>query len=349
MNTTPSVEDRLRRTFQAVAGQPVVMAGMNGDPLAGSRRSPSPRRTGLLVAAVVVLVAALASVAFVYGPRSSAPGSHPPAAAGPGKAVAAFVPTSPTATSRQLADDAKVLTRRLRSRGDRGARAEVRGRSVVVVGGRRLGSSASSLVASGTVQFRPALCQSAPFTQPPSGVADGTVPAGCSSPQYSLEAPDLVVDSAIGTSNVASIPADPTLAAVPTSSPAYDESHPVDPVLVPLLGGGGERYLLGPAELNGSIVARASAQFQSPLWVVDVDLTSAGAVQWDELAQKYFHEMIGVDLDGQVISLPLTQPSQSSFTSFAGRVQISGSFTRQSAQALAAVLNSGPMATPLTS
>lgn len=219
---------------------------------------------------------------------------------------------------------------------------------MVVVGGRRLGSSASSLVASGTVQFRPALCQSAPFTQPPPGVADGSVPAGCSSPQYSLEAPTLVVDSAIGTSNVASIPADPTLAAVPTSSPAYDESHPTDPVLVPLLGDGGERYLLGPAELNGSIVARASAQFQSPLWVVDVDLTSAGAVQWDELAQKYFHEMIGVDLDGQAVSLPLTQPSQASFTSFAGRVQISGSFTRQSAQALAAVLNSGPLDTPLT-
>jgi preprotein translocase subunit SecD len=349
MTTTPSVEDRLRRAFQAVAEQPVVMAGMNGEPLSDARRPPSPRRTGLLVAAVVVLVAAVASVALVYGPRSSAPGSHPPAAGRHGGAVAAFVPTGPTATPRQLSEDAKVLTRRLRSRGDRGAHAEVRGGSVVVFGGTRLGASASTLGASGTLQFRPALCASAPFSEPPAGGAEGSVPTACSSPEYSLQATNLLVTAATGTSNIASIPLDPSLTTVPTSSPAYDESHPADPVLVPLLGDGGERYLLGPAELNGSIVARASAQFQSPLWVVDVDLTSAGAVQWDELAQKYFHEMIGVDLDGQVISLPLTQPSQSSFTSFAGRVQISGSFTRQSAQALAAVLNSGPMATPLTS
>ena len=136
MTTTPSVEDRLRRTFQAVAERPVVMAGVNGDPLSGGRRPPSGRRTGLLVAAVMVVVAAVASVALVYGPRSSTPRSHPPAASGPGRAVAAFVPTSPTATSRQLADDAKVLTRRLKSRGDRGAHAEVRGGSVVVFGGR---------------------------------------------------------------------------------------------------------------------------------------------------------------------------------------------------------------------
>ena len=174
------------------------------------------------------------------------------------------------------------------------------------------------------------------------------MPAGCSSPRYSLLAPDLVVTTDTGSSNIDSIPPDPALAAVPTSTPAYDESHPGDPVLVPLLGGGGERYLLGLSELNGSVVARASASFQSPNWVVNVDLTSAGSAQWDELTQKYFHEIIGIDLDGQLISAPLVQPSQSTFSSFAGKVQISGSFTRQSAQALAAELNSGPMATALT-
>jgi preprotein translocase subunit SecD len=48
-----------------------------------------------------------------------------------------------------------------------------------------------------------------------------------------------------------------------------------------------------------------------------------------------------------VVSDPLTLPSQATWTSFAGRVQISGSFTRQAAEELAASLDSGPFATPL--
>ncbi|MGH9017243.1 MAG: protein translocase subunit SecD [Acidimicrobiales bacterium] len=193
------------------------------------------------------------------------------------------------------------------------------------------------------LQFRPALAQAAPYTKPKAGTKLGPLPSGPSSSTYSLQAPTLTVDTATGNSNQSSIPDDPVLAAYKTSTAAYDDAHPHSAVLVPLAGGGGLRMLLGPSELNGTAVASATAQFQSPDWVVNATLTTKGAPAWDTLAQKYFHEIIGIDLDGQVISAPLTQPSAPSFTSFDGKVQISGSFTQSSASNLALDLNYGSL------
>ena len=47
------------------------------------------------------------------------------------------------------------------------------------------------------------------------------------------------------------------------------------------------------------------------------------------------------------MSAPLIEPSQSTFTSFGGRMQIGGDFNKLTADELAAVLNSGPLVTPL--
>lgn len=159
--------------------------------------------------------------------------------------------------------------------------------------------------------------------------------------------PTLIVDTSTGTSNIASIPLDPALTPYNSSSPAYNDGNPHKPVLIPLDDGGGERYLVGPSELSGSVVEATEAVFQSPNWVVNITLTGRGAVAWDTMAQKYFHEIIAIDLDGRIVSAPLTQPSQSSFISFAGRVQISGNFDQRSAQELAADLDSGPLAAAL--
>jgi preprotein translocase subunit SecD len=71
------------------------------------------------------------------------------------------------------------------------------------------------------------------------------------------------------------------------------------------------------------------------MWAVNLNLTSAGASQWDTMAKQQFHAIIGIDLDGQVISAPITQPTQQAPTSFNGQVQISGSFTEDQAKTLA--------------
>jgi preprotein translocase subunit SecD len=105
------------------------------------------------------------------------------------------------------------------------------------------------------------------------------------------------------------------------------------------------RYLLGPTGVPGTAIAPGSSQavFNTPSWVVDLNLTGSGSSQWDKLAQQQFHAYVAVDLDGDVYSAPLTLPTAATFTSFGGKVQISGSFTESQAKNLALVLNSGAL------
>jgi len=359
MTETDLIEQRLRRTFEAVAAQPVAPVFVGGGRRSGGGPGLSLRGTGLLITAVVALVVGVGAVALVYGPRSAGPGtaSPPPVAAGHGGGIATFVTTSPTASARRRAEDARILTRRLAAFGDRPDKAVVKGRSVVVVGGRRLRVPAAVLASTGTVLFRPVLCVSAPQTPPAPGISAVPLPgsSSCSAAVYSLRGPNLTVNPSTGASNEESIGRDPALAATPSSTPSYDETHPQSPVLVPIEAsgasaggrGGGGRYLLGPAELSGTAVASATTSFHSTQWVVDVDFTGSGATQWDAVARKNFHEIIAVDLDGRVVAAPLVESNQTAFTSFDGRLEVGGNLTERSAQTLAAVLDSGPLATPL--
>ena len=203
--------------------------------------------------------------------------------------------------------------------------------------------------------FRPVLCAAGPYTKPAKGAkAPGPLPSSCSSPQYSLQAPNLTVTPSSNapngySSNLSSIPPDPALSSYPSSSPLTDpSSYKNHAVLLPVSGThGSTRYLLGPAEMTGTAIASASAQFVNGQWVVDAKTTGAGAALWDKVAKQNFHEMIGMDLDGQVVSAPLTQPSQAAFSSFGGNIEISGSFTQSSAQTLALDLNYGALPVPL--
>jgi preprotein translocase subunit SecD len=101
--------------------------------------------------------------------------------------------------------------------------------------------------------------------------------------------------------------------------------------------------VLGPAGLTGTAVHSANAALVGGQWVVNLALTGEGATQWDTFAGQQFHQIIGIDLDAQVISAPITQPSQSAFTPFNGQVQISGNFTEDQAKSLATDLNYGAL------
>jgi preprotein translocase subunit SecD len=96
--------------------------------------------------------------------------------------------------------------------------------------------------------------------------------------------------------------------------------------------------------MTGTQIKSANALVTSTgLWTVNLNLTPTGATQWDALANAQFHAIIGIDLDAQVISAPLTQTSQQAFTSFNGQVQITGGFTESQAKALATELNFGAL------
>jgi preprotein translocase subunit SecD len=127
--------------------------------------------------------------------------------------------------------------------------------------------------------------------------------------------------------------------------PNYDKST----VLLPGLAAsgsanGGERYVLGPAQMTGHSIASATAtQNQTGQWVVDYTLTGPGSSLWDKVAQENFHQLLGIELDGVVYSAPIIQPTQSSFTSFDGKGEISGSLTQSDAQNLAQAMNFGAL------
>ena len=196
--------------------------------------------------------------------------------------------------------------------------------------------------------FRPVLCFAPPYektkgTKPP---APSAVPSSCSSSSYDLTAANLAINTSTG--EPTNQPGeDPTLAAYPTTTSDYDSSHPKSDVILPASadsGFKGLRYLLGPVGLTGSAIKSAQAGLnQTNAWVVDATLTGAGSPKWDTMAEANFHQYIAIDLDGQVISAPLTQPSQAGFTSFDGSVEISGNFNQNSAQSLSLDLNYGAL------
>jgi len=215
--------------------------------------------------------------------------------------------------------------------------------------------------------FRPVDCYAYPESVPKHAPKNYTPPRGVGpvpacQPSYAVSASSLNVQpnssSANGfTSN--NIPPDPQYAAVPSTStvkPDYANST----VLLPGVGNNclatGYRCVLGGSVLPGSAVTSAQAtQNQTGQWVVDYNLSNSskglpasckgqsGSQCWDMVAENNFHLPLAIELDGQVYSAPLIQPTQTSFTSFDGKGEISGSLTQQDANNLAQAMNYGAL------
>jgi len=189
--------------------------------------------------------------------------------------------------------------------------------------------------------FRPAAC-GAPAVTVAKGLTPSTGPLPSCSATSALTAANLAVNTSTQAATQTPQP-DPQFGAYASTSPLNDSKSAT--VLIPALTGNTySRYVLGPAGVTGSQIKSANASLnQGGQWTVNINFTPAGATAWDTLAQQQFHAIIGIDLDAQVISAPITQPGQSSFTSFAGQVQISGSFTEDQAKTLATELNFGAL------
>ncbi|MCS0636258.1 protein translocase subunit SecD [Streptomyces sp. LP05-1] len=108
-----------------------------------------------------------------------------------------------------------------------------------------------------------------------------------------------------------------------------------------------EKYLLGPAELNGKDVddAKGVIDQQSGQWIVQMDFTNEGSKKFQKITSKLSQQpspqnQFGIVLDGEVASAPYVRETLSA------RAQISGNFTQQSAQDLGNILSYGAL--PLT-
>ena len=123
------------------------------------------------------------------------------------------------------------------------------------------------------------------------------------------------------TSN-ANIGADPQFATYPSTT----SSNSTDSQGVVLLPGtstiGSGRFVLGPVGLARGAIATAQANNESGQWTILLRLTPNGAAQWDALAAQQFHAIVGIVINGQVVSAPITQPTQRAFTSFDGQLQV---------------------------
>jgi len=196
-------------------------------------------------------------------------------------------------------------------------------------------SGGSSSVNAAAFSLRPVLCYAPPYA--PSGTSTPRQVPACAL-QYRLTASNLDVQSNSnspgGFAINSTVPPDPQFAAIPSTSGPADLPG-VDVVLPGTAATGTtNRFVLGPAQVTASAVESAFAQDQYGQWVVNLDLTSAGAEQWDALASTQFHALVAVVVNGQVASAPIIQPTQSTFTPFSGRVQISGNLTARQANAL---------------
>lgn len=122
---------------------------------------------------------------------------------------------------------------------------------------------------------------------------------------------------------------------------------------------GTEKYLLGPVEMAGDGIDRATATYQTPGqndpiggWVVAFRLTGEGSDAFAEVTKRLAPAIEGqqggqlaIVLDREVISAPaVTQPGGIT----GGSGEITGSFSEREARDLATVLNAGALPVELT-
>jgi preprotein translocase subunit SecD len=308
---------------------------------AGVRELNQQRRllVTLLVTIGVAAVALVACIAAGWAPKLGLDLA--------GGAEVVYQPAHPISPG-QMDTTVNIITNRINALGASGATVGAQGNNVVVQlpGVRNPNAIIAAIGQTAQLYFRPVLCFAGPYTGTSTLGAPGALPQ-CGS-QYQTTAANLAVSpnsSAASGYNVNNIGADPQFSAFRATPPAADlKDRTVLLVSAPSSGANGSRYVCGPAQLTGTAVASAQAVFlQSGQWAVEYTLTSSGAAEWDRVAQQNFHAYVAIDLDAVVQSAPLIQPTQTAFTSFQGKGQISGSFTQVQAQNLALVLNYGAL------
>ncbi|MFZ0059651.1 MAG: protein translocase subunit SecD [Acidimicrobiales bacterium] len=138
---------------------------------------------------------------------------------------------------------------------------------------------------------------------------------------------------------------DPAYASYPSTPITLDEKYRNDIVIFPAgTMADADRYVLGPALANGTIIKSAFATLsQTGQWEVEFSLTGPGTTAFNKIATTYYHALVANDLDGDIVSAPLILA-----TSFPGSGQITGNFNQSSANALALDLNYGSLPVQLT-
>jgi preprotein translocase subunit SecD len=252
-------------------------------------------------------------------------------------------------STSDLNQTVSILTNRVDGLGVSGATVGTQGGDIIVqVPGVKDGQKILKTIGeTAQLYFRPALCGAPAFVgkgDKSAKPASAKLPSCPSANQLSVTNLGVKPASTATNFHENSVPAYQALAAYPSTSPTHDAKTKT--VLLPGINGAGSynRYLLGPAQLTGHAVASAVAQqTQLGKWVVNYTLTSSGTPAWEKLAQQNFHKIVAIELDGVVYSAPIIQPSQSAFSSFDGKGEISGHLSETQAKKLAIAMQFGSL------
>jgi preprotein translocase subunit SecD len=325
-------------------------------PKSGGRAQRRQRRN-LWISVLVVVAIALGSFAAVFAAKWS-PRLGLDLAGG---VSVVYTAEGQHVSQADLDETVNILNLRVNGLGVSGAQVQTTGKnqiSVSIPGVTDAQQVLNQIGQTARMYFRPVECYAYPEAVPkgsknkvlPRGV--GTIPA-CSSGSE-LTAANLDINTTTGepTNN---IPPDSQYEAYPSTSvekPDYANSTVLLPGLSGACDGADVRCVLGPSQMSGHSIASAQAtQNQTGAWVVDYTLAgAAGSALWDKVAQENFHQLLGIELDGEVYSAPIIQPSQASFSSFDGKGEISGGgqsgLSESDAQNLAQAMNFGAL--PIT-
>lgn len=161
--------------------------------------------------------------------------------------------------------------------------------------------------------------------------ADASAPAGDSKLQEQYAALDCTKSAVRAKAGDGAKPKDPTLACGQNSQGQW------------------QKYILGPAEVDGTDVDDAEAVFNTQTgagWTVTMDFTDKGSKKFASITGKLAknqspQNQFAIVLDGEVVSDPYVSQALTG-----GNAEISGNFDQQSAQDLANMLSYGAL--PLT-
>ncbi|MEU3932154.1 protein translocase subunit SecD [Streptomyces sp. NPDC029044] len=136
-----------------------------------------------------------------------------------------------------------------------------------------------------------------------------------------------------------------------TRSTVGDDAKASDPTLACGKNSQGQwqKYILGPAEVDGTDVDKAQATLDTQRgagWTVQMDFTDGGAKKFGDITGKLAQNQppqnqFAIVLDGDVVSDPSVKEALTG-----GNAEISGNFNQQSAQDLSNMLSYGAL--PLT-
>ena len=322
------------------------------EPEVGGRAQRRQRRN-LLISVLVVVAISVGSFAAVFAAKWS-PRLGLDLAGG---VSVVYTAEGHNVSQSDLNETVNILNLRVNGLGVSGAEVQTTGKnqiSVSIPGVTNAQQVLDQIGQTARMYFRPVQCfaypQGVPKGSKTNNLPRGVEPIPACTASSQLTQANLAVTPNNSSQGYSSnnVPPDSQYIEYPSTSvdkPGYETST----VLLPGLAAsgsanGGERYVLGPAQMTGHSIASATAtQNQTGQWVVDYTLTGPGSSLWDKVAQENFHQLLGIELDGVVYSAPIIQPTQSSFTSFDGKGEISGSLTQSDAQNLAQAMNFGAL------